>query len=182
MVLAAVGVVLVGTEIFVVPGMIWPGLVGATCLVVGLLMSQVGPDLSMGDAWDRQLLFDATYQLVATAAAGVFAIWTLSRFLPQTPVLGRMVLAGAGGAADAMPEARDESRLQRARPGARWARPPPISARWARWPSTATRRAPTTRRASRAAPSRGGRVKVIEVNAGRLVVESVELVGVRWRS
>ncbi|MGB0332759.1 MAG: NfeD family protein, partial [Planctomycetota bacterium] len=108
-VLAAVGVVLVGTEIFVVPGMIWPGLVGATCLVVGLLMSQVGPDLSMGDAWDRQLLFDATYQLVATAAAGVFAIWTLSRFLPQTPVLGRMVLAGAGGAADAMPEARDES-------------------------------------------------------------------------
>ncbi len=172
-VLAAIGVVLVGTEIFVVPGMIWPGLVGATCLVVGLLMSQVGPDLSMGDAWDRQLLFDATFQLVATAAAGVFAIWTLSRFLPQTPILGRMVLAGAGGVADAMPEARDESRLQHARPGALG--------------TASTDLRPVGKvaldgdeegtyheaRLEGGALARGGRVRVIEVIAGRLVVESV---------
>lgn len=169
-VLASLGIVLVATEIFVVPGMIWPGLVGAACLVTGLLMSQVGPDLSIGDAWDRQLLFDATFQLVATAAAGVFAIWTLSRFLPQTPVLGRMVLAGAGGAADAMPEAQDSSRLQSAKPGALG--------------TASTDLHPVGKvaldgdpegiyheaRVEGGALERGARVTVVAVSAGRLVV------------
>ena len=172
-VLATLGVVLVGTEIFVVPGMIWPGLVGATCLVVGLLMSQVGPDLSMGDAWDRQLLFDATFQLVATAAAGVFAIWTLSRFLPQTPLLGRMVLAGAGGAADAMPEAHDATRQAHARPGALG--------------TASTDLRPVGKvaldgdedgvyheaRIEGGVLERGARVTVLEVSAGRLLVAAV---------
>lgn len=171
-VLAALGIVLVGTEIFVLPGMIWPGLVGAACLVGGLLMSQVGPDLSLGDAWDRQLLFDATFQLVATAAAGVLAIWLVSRFLPQTPVLGRMVLAGAGGEADAMPEARDEGRSARARTGA--------------WGTALTDLRPVGKvaldddaagvdheaRAEGGAVDRGARVVVVETSAGRLVVRA----------
>ncbi len=170
-VLAAVGIVLVGTEIFVVPGMIWPGLTGAACLVAGLLMSQVGPDLSMGDAWDRQLLFDATFQLVATAAAGVFAIWVFSRFLPQTPILGRMVLAGVGGPADAMPEARDAGRREHAKPGALG--------------TASTDLHPVGKvaldgddegvyheaRVEGGALKRGARVSVVEVHAGRLVVE-----------
>ncbi len=116
MVLAAIGVALVATELFVIPGMIWPGLVGVICLVVGLLMSQVGPGITMSSAWDREILFDATFQLVLTASVSLLAIWLLSRFLPNTPLLGRMVLAGgpAGLAAEAdgadgLPESRSSS-------------------------------------------------------------------------
>lgn len=126
-VLAAIGVALVATELFVIPGMIWPGLIGVLCLVGGLLMSQVGPGLEMSSAWDREILFDATFQLVATAAISLLAIWLLSRFLPQTPLLGRLVLAGGdpdsvGGSlsgADALPESRSTSpNSASARPGA----------------------------------------------------------------
>ncbi|QDV07695.1 hypothetical protein Poly30_32240 [Planctomycetes bacterium Poly30] len=113
MVLAGIGVALVATELFVLPGTIWPGLVGALCLIAGLLMSQVGPGLSMQSAWDREILFDATFQLALTAAVSLAAIWLLSRYLPNTPLLGRMVLAGgapdAPGDADASPESRPGS-------------------------------------------------------------------------
>ena len=117
MVLAAIGVALVATELFVIPGMIWPGVIGVLCLITGLLMSQVGPGMTMSSAWDREILFDASFQLVATAAVSLFAIWLLSRFLPHTPLLGRMVLAGgpadlegAGSdGADGLPESRSSS-------------------------------------------------------------------------
>ncbi len=119
-VLAVIGIALVATELFVVPGMIWPGLLGAVCLVAGLLMSQVGPGLSLGDAWVRILLFDATFQLVATATASVVAIWLMSRYLPNTPILRRMVLAGGVPSdADAMPEAHEAAYTAHARVGAR---------------------------------------------------------------
>ena len=171
-VLAALGIVLVGTEIFVVPGMIWPGLIGAACLVGGLLMSQVGPDLALGDAWDRQLLFDATFQLVATAAAGVLAIWLVSRFLPQTPVLGRMVLAGVGSEADALPEAGDAERRERARPGAEGTATtdlrPVGKVALDGDPGGVDHEA----RAEGGAVDRGARVVVVEAASGRLVVRA----------
>lgn len=135
MVLAGLGVALVATELFVLPGVIWPGLIGALFLIVGLLMSQVGPGISMESAWDRAILFDATFQLVLTAVLSLAAIWLLSRYLPQTPFLGRMVLAGgdpdrlgtagmtAGGTstgdADGLPESRpDSAHVASARAGA----------------------------------------------------------------
>ncbi|MEM9802917.1 MAG: hypothetical protein AAGA20_21510 [Planctomycetota bacterium] len=118
-VLAAVGIALVATELFVLPGTLWAGLTGAACLVAGLLLSQVGPGISLGDAWDRLLLFDATFQLVATATLSVVAIWLVSRFLPETPILGRLVLAGGPSTdADAMPEAREPEHAAHARVGA----------------------------------------------------------------
>jgi membrane-bound serine protease (ClpP class) len=113
MVLAGLGITLVAAELFVLPGMIWPGLVGALCLITGLLMSQVGPGLSLQSAWDREILFDASFQMVLTAALSLAAIWLLSRFLPNTPLLGRIVLAGgapdAAGGADGVPESRPDS-------------------------------------------------------------------------
>jgi len=93
-VLAALGIVLVAVELFVLPGMIWPGLVGAVCLISGLLLSQVGPNVDLGSAWDREILLDATWSLSLTATLAVLAIWGVSRYLPNTPVLGRLVLAG----------------------------------------------------------------------------------------
>lgn len=119
-VLAALGVILVAVELFLVPGMIWPGAVGAVCLIAGLLLTQVGQDISLTSAWDRTILFDASFELAATATAALVGIWAISRYLPDTPVLRRLVLAGGGGTAgDAMPEARSAERARAARTGAR---------------------------------------------------------------
>ncbi|MEM9379647.1 MAG: hypothetical protein AAGB93_06810 [Planctomycetota bacterium] len=170
-VLAVLGIGLVATELFVLPGMIWPGAAGALCLIAGLLLSQVGPGLSLGDAWDRLILFDATFQLVGTATAAVVAIWILSRFLPETPVVGRLVLAGGQATvADAMPEAREPSHTAHARPGAVG--------------ETRTTLRPVGKvvlegdrsgieheaRAETGVIESGARVVVVEVSAGRLLV------------
>lgn len=172
-VLAVLGVVLVAVELFLVPGFIWPGLVGALCLIVGLLLSQVGPGVSLSDGWHREILFDASFQLAATAALALLAIWLFSKYLPDTPVLGRMVLAGGGGtSADALPEARDEDR-SRARVGALGVA------------GTAMRPVGKVSldgdsggidheaRAESGVIDKGQRVEVVEVQAGRLVVRLV---------
>jgi len=86
-----------------------------------VLLAQVGPGVSLSSAWDREIIFDATFQLVATASAALFSIWIVSRYLPNTPILGRLVLAGApaDGSADAMPEARAPERVTAAQVGRR---------------------------------------------------------------
>lgn len=123
LVLAGLGLALVAVELFIVPGFIWFGLVGALCLIGALVATQVGPGLSLGDAWDRELLLSATFELALTATLALMGIWLLSRFLPKTPFLGRLVLAGNTGAAvavdraDALPESRDP-RTAHIRPGA----------------------------------------------------------------
>ena len=115
---AALGIVLIAVELFIVPGFIWFGLTGVLCLIGALVTSQLGPGLSIQDAWDRELLVDASFDLALTAVLAMLGIWALSRFLPQTPLLGRLVLAGDAGAADAgmtaqedradaLPESRD---------------------------------------------------------------------------
>lgn len=119
-ILASVGVLLVAVELFLFPGLIWPGVIGALALITGVLLAQVGPSMSFSSAWDREILFDATFQLAATASAALFSIWIISRYLPNTPLLGRMVLAGTSGSvADAMPEARAPERVLAARVGRR---------------------------------------------------------------
>ncbi len=121
MILAAVGVLLVSVELFIFPGLIWPGVIGALALITGVLLAQVGTGVSLSNAWDREILFDATFQLAGTASAALFSIWIVSRYLPNTPLLGRMVLAGApsDGAAAAMPEARSPERVSAAQVGRR---------------------------------------------------------------
>jgi membrane-bound serine protease (ClpP class) len=113
LVLAGLGLALIGAELFIAPGIIWFGLGGTLCLVAALVASQVGPGLSFDSAWDRELLLDATFELVLTASLALAGMWLVGRFLPKTPVLGRMVLAGGVGTAasetgDAMPESRDQ--------------------------------------------------------------------------
>ncbi|MEZ6013813.1 MAG: hypothetical protein R3F49_01750 [Planctomycetota bacterium] len=112
LVLAGGGLALIAIELFVVPGFVWFGLVGALCLIGALVATQVGPGLSLSSAWDRELLIDAAFELALTAALALVGIWLISRFLPKTPIVGRLVLAGVEGhalsvdAADALPESR----------------------------------------------------------------------------
>ena len=61
------------------------GAVGAVCLISRLLLTQVGQDISLTSAWDRTILFDASFELAATATAALVGIWAISRYLPDTP-------------------------------------------------------------------------------------------------
>ncbi len=103
LVLLVVGAGLLATELFLLPGTVWMGAVGVVCLVAGLLWS-FGGGLATGI--DRAILIGETRRFVGSALVAMLVIWGLSRFLPKTPVLGRLVLAPKGRAtASAMPEA-----------------------------------------------------------------------------
>lgn len=171
-VLASVGLALVAAELFVFPGLIWPALAGSLCLIAGLVLSQVGPGASFSTAWDREILIGVSFQLVATASIALGAIWAVSRFLPDTPVLGRLVLAGGDPTtADAMPEANSAEHAAHARVGAAGVaktqlRPVGI-VRLDGDPEGVEHEA----RAEAGLVEPGTRVRVVEVQAGRLVVE-----------
>lgn len=168
-VLAVGGLALVALELFVLPGMLWPGLVGVVCLIGGLLMAQVGPDVSLGSAWDRAILLNAAWQLALTASAALFAIWVLSRFLPQTPVLGRLVLAGGAPTdADALPKPAGAGRgiAVGASGDALTTLRPVGKVRLDGDPAGAEHEA----RAEAGVIDSGARVRVVEVQATRLIV------------
>ncbi|MEL6716420.1 MAG: hypothetical protein AAFP86_21755, partial [Planctomycetota bacterium] len=169
-VMAVLGLLLVAAELFVLPGLIWPGLIGALLLIAGLLMSQVGPGVTLSSAWDREILLDASWQLTLTATVALLAIWGVSRFLPKTPALGRLVLAGgAGTMADALPEARETTRSA----PAVGARGQALTALRPVGKVTLDGDAPGVDHEARAESGLiepGARVRVVEVQSGRLVV------------
>ena len=121
LVMVFVGAVLICVELFVVPGTIWVGLMGAVVVMGGLWLSEFGPGFSFLNPYDQSRALDAAFELGMIALASMIGIWILSHFLPDTPVLRAMVQApiadGTGGFAGALPEAQDEDRRV-ARPGA----------------------------------------------------------------
>ncbi len=89
-VLVAVGVVLIGVEVFVTPGFGFIGALGVGALVVGMTLAMVGSDI--GFSWDAGLLGPA---LMRVAIAGIFTIVLLLiavRMMPGAPLLNRLVL------------------------------------------------------------------------------------------
>src|SRR6185503_10375598 len=95
--LFAVGVVLIGLELFVFPGTAVLGIVGSFFIFVSLIMAMVDrmPDApiipTMGDL--RPAL--TTFGIVMVAF--IFAAWILSRFLPKTSFFNALVLQTASG-------------------------------------------------------------------------------------
>ncbi len=117
-ILITVGAALLAVELFLMPGTIWVGLLGAAAIVLGLVWSFTGSRLGLQYPLDRAILFEETYRVVGAGFLALLVIWGLSRVLPHTPVLSRMVLAGGGSAtAGAMPEASG-TRARIARVGA----------------------------------------------------------------
>src|SRR5690606_224710 len=116
LVLVALGVGLVATELFLLPGTIWIGLFGGVCVLTGLVTAQLGPGFEFSQPLDQPLLLDAAFQLVLLALAAIAGMWALARFLPDAPGLRHMILSP-----DPRPsfgEALPEARIDRARPGA----------------------------------------------------------------
>ncbi|MSR61538.1 MAG: hypothetical protein EXS08_03700 [Planctomycetes bacterium] len=117
--LIAVGAALIATELFLAPGTLWPGLLGAAAILGGLIWSfgvaRIGSEYGL----DREILVDESFRVVSAGFIALLLIWGLSRVLPYTPGLSRMVLAGGASAtAGSMPDAAGK-RAGLARVGAR---------------------------------------------------------------
>jgi membrane-bound serine protease (ClpP class) len=95
------GCALVAVELFLLPGAIWPGVGGAVLILGGLAFAQFGSDFT-SSPFGREMAVDSALELMAgiVVALGVGAL--ISRFLPKTPLVGRLVqsptAAYAGGA------------------------------------------------------------------------------------
>jgi membrane-bound serine protease (ClpP class) len=181
-VMVAAGVVLIAVEIFVVPGTLWVGLAGGLLAVAGLILASLGPGFGVSSPFERSMLLDATFRLFLSALAGLAGALILSRFLPRTPVLRGLVLdpdADAGRSAmrggpvysDA-PDARPEVARVGAEGTVLTDLRPVGKVRLDAAPELELEA-----RASGGLLSRGTRVRVVEVGAGRVVVEPLPAEG-----
>ncbi|MCP3920864.1 MAG: hypothetical protein GY711_35500 [bacterium] len=170
-VLAVVGVALVATELLVLPGTIWIGLTGMACVVAGVLLAQAGPGTDFSRPLDRALALESFFHVALTGVASMVGMYAMTRFLPETPILRRLVLQPrAQGPGEALPESRGEHR-ETARVGSAGRaithlRPVGKVA------LDANESLEYEARAQGGAIERDARVRVVEVVGGRLVVEA----------
>jgi membrane-bound serine protease (ClpP class) len=101
--LILVGVLLILVELFVLPGVGAPGIVGVVCLLAGLVGTFMSDDLSSPQG-QSELWTGLIGTMTALFGAGV-AMWLISRHLHSIPVINRLILktelgadSGAGGA------------------------------------------------------------------------------------
>lgn len=105
--LIVVGLILIGLEIFVIPGFGIAGIAGILCFIAGLVLSNINFTLPTG-SYDWEILgktIGATIIALGVAAAGALMI---IRFLPHVPLFKRLELRSAidgtsVGDASAMP-------------------------------------------------------------------------------
>jgi len=98
LVAVGLGIVLIAVELFLMPGQIWVGLLGAVLVIGGLVSANVGPAEGLRYGIGRQIALDTTMAFVRGAFLALVAIWLLARFLPKTPVGSRMILQPDGAA------------------------------------------------------------------------------------
>jgi membrane-bound serine protease (ClpP class) len=158
----AVGLVLISVELFVLPGQLWAGLLGAVLVIGGLALAQFGPGI-LEYPLARSMAVDEALKMLGSILAAILIGYGLSRFLPQTPVVGRFVLEptpvpidtttpriAAGDLGSALTDLRPVGKVR-------------LDA-----DSTSEHEA----RSSGIAVDRGARVRVVAIEGGRLVVES----------
>lgn len=96
-----IGLVFVAVELFLMPGAIWPGVVGAVLVFGGLAFAQIGPDL-LASPFGREIALDNALELCGGTVLAILLGGLLTRFLPRAPLVGGMVqqptAAFAGGA------------------------------------------------------------------------------------
>jgi len=164
------GVVLLAVEVFVAPGTLWFGLAGGVLLLGGLLSATVWPAGGLELPLAKEFLVDETFRFTLGLSAVVAGAWVLSRVLPHTPLVSRLVLAGgATHTGAAVAEAADISekrgRLLGARGTALTDLRPVGKVRL-----DAEAGAEFEARSDGLALDRGARVRVVDVSSGRLVV------------
>jgi len=101
LVAVGLGLALVAVELFLLPGAIWPGAIGAILVVGGLAFAQMGSGF-FSSPFGREIALDSALELMAGIVVAIGLGALISRYLPQTPLVGRLVQgptpAFAGGA------------------------------------------------------------------------------------
>ncbi len=96
LVLLVVGVALIATELFVLPGQLWPGILGGLLLFGSLIAMELGTGFDFNNAWDRSQAWEACFRMTWIGGATVVLGLVMSRYLKDVPVLNRMVQLPAG--------------------------------------------------------------------------------------
>jgi membrane-bound serine protease (ClpP class) len=173
-VLVVLGLALVAVEIFVAPGTLWFGISGAVLALSGLLLATGGASWDLDYALDRKIAFDAVFSLALWTTGAVIVSWTLSRLIPYTPGVSRMVLQPGGGPStgEGLAEAAtlDEKRALVGARGEAITDLRPVGR------VVLDTRGGEDFEALTHGPAlaRGARVRVVELSSGRLVVEPEE--------
>ncbi|MEW6071613.1 MAG: hypothetical protein AB1726_03325 [Planctomycetota bacterium] len=118
LILITVGVALVAVEVFLLPGTVWIGLLGAACVVGGMIWSFAAAGSGFEYDLDQRILLEQAFAVLGSALLALVVVWGVARLLPRTPFYARLAVgpvAGETAFAGAMPEARDaHARLARA--------------------------------------------------------------------
>lgn len=99
LVVVVVGLILLGVEVFVLPGFGVAGVCGVICVLTGLVFAVVPTDgvgpipLPNGEAWS--MVGQSFLSVVAGGVVGVIAMVTLSRYFETLPLFNRFVLAAS---------------------------------------------------------------------------------------
>jgi len=170
-VMVGAGLALLAVEIFLAPGTLWFGIAGALLLVSGVVLTIGGSTWDLDYALDRRIAFDAIFALALWSTAAVFIAWGLARMIPYTPGVSWMVLKPSGGPAtgEGVAETRtlDEKHAMIGAVGQAITDLRPVG-------RITLDREPGEDFEARTlgtALDSGARVRVIEVQSGRLVVE-----------
>lgn len=163
----ALGLALLVLEVLVLPGTLWFGIAGGMLLAGGLILASIGPSWSWTDAglWERLLDTGLEYAIVAVLA--IVVALAITRFLPNTPVLRRAVLVPdpAGAFGGGVPEAAVLPSLGARGTALTDLRPV------GKVEMDGQRGLELEARSLGPFLAAGARVRVVEVGAGRLVVE-----------
>jgi membrane-bound serine protease (ClpP class) len=107
-----VGLVLVALELFLWPGTIALGLMGAALMLTALVMAMVDVYPGMPSVPTLPQLKLPLQQLALAFTGGVVAVLVLGRFLPKTPVYRLLVSQGASGMGSEAKQEEQRAALQ----------------------------------------------------------------------
>lgn len=92
-VLIVAGISLLVIEMFLIPGFGIPGIAGFLCLILGTYLALVDAPIPKY-SWDFARLNDVMYSFAIAMGAFFVVLIAAARFLPRTPIFGKLVLAG----------------------------------------------------------------------------------------
>lgn len=177
--IAGLGAALVALEVLLLPGTMWLALSGVVLLAFGVLGSGLGPAFEWSNEFDRELLFRSTLHLLLLAVAAIAIGFFVMPRLSRAPLLGGLVLD---------PERKRRGRESQAPAHPRGAASGPAGgaasvgalgcALTPLRPVGKVELEPGSAHEASAvglALEAGARVRVLEVQGGRLLVEAAEL-------
>ncbi len=103
------GVALLALEVFVIPGFGVTGLAGLACIVLGLLLT--AQDFTIPRApWDVDIMWENVLTIMLSGLGFIVAACTILRFLPDMPLLNRLILQSAEKVEEGYVSSREEEK------------------------------------------------------------------------